>query len=84
MSAWADTPKECLFLVLVRSTGLEPVWLPTRPSNVRVCLFRHDRECSIQLIYSIMEAAEMQELFCLKGQIPGVSCRGSAPKPAAL
>ena len=29
---------------LVRSTGLEPVRSPTRPSNVRVCLFRHDRE----------------------------------------
>ena len=27
----------------VRSTGLEPVRSPTRPSNVRVCLFRHDR-----------------------------------------
>ena len=29
---------------LVRSTGLEPVRSPTRPSNVRVCLFRHDRK----------------------------------------
>ena len=28
---------------LVRLTGLEPVRLPTRPSNVRVCLFRHSR-----------------------------------------
>ena len=28
---------------VVRSTGLEPVRSPTRPSNVRVCLFRHDR-----------------------------------------
>lgn len=28
---------------LVRRTGLEPVWLPTRPSNVRVCRFRHSR-----------------------------------------
>ena len=28
---------------LVRSTGLEPVRSPTRPSNVRVCQFRHDR-----------------------------------------
>ena len=28
---------------MVRSTGLEPVRSPTRPSNVRVCLFRHDR-----------------------------------------
>ena len=33
---------------LVRSTGLEPVRLPTRPSNVRVCLFRHPR---INVIY---------------------------------
>ncbi len=23
--------------------GLEPIRLPTRPSNVRVCLFRHSR-----------------------------------------
>ena len=28
---------------MVRRTGLEPVWLPTRPSNVRVCQFRHPR-----------------------------------------
>ena len=28
---------------LVRETGLEPVRSPTRPSNVRVCLFRHSR-----------------------------------------
>jgi len=30
-------------LTLVRSTGLEPVRLPIRPSNVRVCQFHHDR-----------------------------------------
>ena len=28
---------------LVRSMGLEPIRSPIRPSNVRVCLFRHDR-----------------------------------------
>ena len=28
---------------LVRSMGLEPIRLPIRPSNVRVCQFRHDR-----------------------------------------
>ena len=28
---------------LVRETGLEPVRKNTRPSNVRVCLFRHSR-----------------------------------------
>ncbi len=27
----------------MRSTGLEPVRLPIRPSNVRVCQFHHDR-----------------------------------------
>ena len=32
-----------LSVLMVRSTGLEPVRLPTRPSNVRVCQFRHDR-----------------------------------------
>ena len=32
---------------LVRSTGLEPVRSPTRPSNVRVCQFRHDRRTGI-------------------------------------
>ena len=31
---------------LVRETGIEPVWLPTRPSTVRVCQFRHSRENS--------------------------------------
>ena len=35
----------------VRSTGLEPVRSPTRPSNVRVCLFRHDR-MTIAIIHS--------------------------------
>ena len=34
---------------LVRSTGLEPVRLPTRPSNVRVCLFRQDRVTTLLL-----------------------------------
>ena len=29
---------------LVRETGLEPVRITTRPSNVRVCQFRHSRE----------------------------------------
>ncbi len=28
---------------LVRLMGLEPIRLPTRPSNVRVCQFRHSR-----------------------------------------
>ena len=32
---------------MVRSTGLEPVRSPTRPSNVRVCQFRHDRRTDI-------------------------------------
>ena len=30
-------------LAMVRSMGLEPIRSPIRPSNVRVCLFRHDR-----------------------------------------
>ena len=30
--------------MLVRSMGLEPIRSPIRPSNVRVCLFRHDRK----------------------------------------
>ena len=33
--------------MVVRSTGLEPVRSPTRPSNVRVCQFRHDRRTGI-------------------------------------
>lgn len=28
---------------MVRLSGLEPEWSPIRPSNVRVCLFRHNR-----------------------------------------
>ena len=32
-----------LSLFLVRETGLEPVRKNTRPSNVRVCRFRHSR-----------------------------------------
>ena len=31
-------------IFLVRSMGLEPIRSPIRPSNVRVCLFRHDRK----------------------------------------
>ena len=30
--------------VMVRLPGLEPGWSPIRPSNVRVCLFRHNRK----------------------------------------
>ena len=29
---------------MVRLPGLEPGWSPIRPSNVRVCLFRHNRK----------------------------------------
>jgi hypothetical protein len=32
--------------------GLEPIWSPTRPSNVRVCLFRHDRMIKLVLTTS--------------------------------
>ena|GEM_PF-4140778 len=32
-----------LLLILVRPMGLEPIRSPTRPSNVRVCQFRHGR-----------------------------------------
>ena len=39
---------------LVRSGGLEPPWLPIRPSNVRVCLFRHDRK-NIQTTSNILK-----------------------------
>ena len=33
---------------MVRSPGLEPGRSPMRPSNARVCRFRHDRKKSIQ------------------------------------
>ena len=36
---------------MVRSTGLEPVLLRTRPSNVRVCQFRHDRKHNVDIIF---------------------------------
>ena len=36
-------PSNWMVFILVRETGLEPVRLPTRPSNVRVCRFRHSR-----------------------------------------
>ena len=32
-----------LILAVVRPMGLEPIRSPIRPSNVRVCLFRHGR-----------------------------------------
>ena len=34
-------------LLVVRSTGLEPVCSRIRPSNVRVCQFHHDRVCTV-------------------------------------
>ena len=42
----------CIFHWVVRLPGLEPGWLPIRPSNVRVCLFRHNRICLRQLYYN--------------------------------
>lgn len=40
-----DLHNECAsHFLLVRSMGLEPIRSPIRPSNVRVCLFRHDRK----------------------------------------
>ena len=47
---------------LVRLTGLEPVRSPTRPSNVRVCLFRHNRAN----IYIIAPKREMSSLLYKK------------------
>ena len=38
-------------LPLVRPPGLEPGWSPTRPSNVRVCQFRHGRKCFLHALY---------------------------------
>ena len=43
----AENEKKTITLssfLLVRSMGLEPIRSPIRPSNVRVCLFRHDRK----------------------------------------
>ena len=38
--------------VLVRSVGLEPTQgIPIRPSNVRVCQFRHDRSQSLSEVF---------------------------------
>ena len=46
-SFWQKMKKKTIILssfLLVRSMGLEPIRSPIRPSNVRVCLFRHDRK----------------------------------------
>ena len=47
--------------------GLEPIWLPTRPSNVRVYLFRHGRiltfAARLRLYYNSTGPFEMQEFF---------------------
>ena len=59
----------CLFLV--QSTGLEPVPFRTRPSNVRVCQFRHDckycliRHCCLSklLVYYTLFFIFCQYLF---------------------
>ena len=39
--------RRCALCNLVRSVGLEPTRLHIRPSNVRVCRFRHDRSYAI-------------------------------------
>ena len=36
-----------ILIPMVRLMGLEPIRLPTRPSNVRVCQFRHSRISAI-------------------------------------
>ena len=52
--------KDRFFCSLVRRTGLEPVWLPTRPSNVRVCHFRHPRVTQ-DLLYLSAEVLSIGE-----------------------
>ena len=38
---------------MVRTVGLEPTRSPIRPSNVRVCQFRHDRICHVTDVFAI-------------------------------
>ena len=45
-------PIGCLFF-MVQLMGLEPIRLPTRPSNVRVCQFRHS--CILSFTRSLKE-----------------------------
>ncbi len=45
------TKKTRLTRLLVRLMGLEPIRVTIRPSNVRVCLFRHSRICKAKLFY---------------------------------
>ena len=57
----------------MRSTGLEPVRSPTRPSNVRVCLFRHDRMTHI--LYTIPGSLSSPER-----KIIAQNCTGIEPE----
>ena len=62
-----------LILGLVRSMGLEPIRSPIRPSNVRVCLFRHDRSTTgtpIILTYPFAFCNNFPLLFCPVGELP--------------
>ena len=43
LAAWIKKSLASASDFLVRLMGLEPIRLPTRPSNVRVCQFRHSR-----------------------------------------
>ena len=45
---------------LVRLMGLEPIRSPIRPSNVRVCLFRHNRISELYFIRSLTAWAIIQ------------------------
>ena len=48
------------YIGLVRLMGLEPIRSPIRPSNVRVCLFRHNRISELNFIHSLTAWAIIQ------------------------
>ena len=57
------------FFFVVRSMRLELIRLPIRPSNVRVCLFRHDRD-----ITALHEPQEVLYLYFAILSTPALCC----------
>ena len=71
---FCQTKKPCFRMVfcLVRPMGLEPIWLPTRPSNVRVCLFRHGRiNISKEYYRRLLPKSQLPFLKKSREELPG-------------
>ena len=63
-----DTIVSITVAIMVRLMGLEPIRSPIRPSNVRVCLFRHNRIFHCERYYNAFRCI-CQHKLCPKVNI---------------